>query len=100
MDCNHLEDLYELYVLGVLAAGEGDDVRKHVGGKCPRCLDALREAAEAVYWLAQTVAPVQPRPAVRAGLLRRLASYPTQAGGPRKARVISQRGATSTRSRA
>jgi len=95
MDCSHLEDLYELYVLGILSGREREDVRSHVSEKCPRCLEALREAAETVCWLAQSSAPVRPRPALRARLLRRLASHDAQPAGPGKSHHLIEPGAAS-----
>lgn len=74
MDCQHLEDAYELYLLGALSGGERDDLETHLGRSCVNCLEGLREAAESVYWLLQSTDPVRPRPAVKSRLLERLAA--------------------------
>lgn len=49
MDSRHLEDVYELYLLGLLSAEESSSIAEHVGRSCPHCLARLREAARAVY---------------------------------------------------
>jgi len=69
--CQHLEDEYELYLLGALSPG--GDLELHLSAQCPSCLQGLREAAESVYWLVQTAEPVRPRPVVKSRLLARLA---------------------------
>jgi hypothetical protein len=87
MGCQHLEDEYELYVLGALSPGAGADLALHLSAQCPNCLQGLREAAESVYWLVQSVDPVRPRPAVKSRLLGRLGEPPRgieRGGGARK----------------
>jgi len=85
--CQHLEDEYELYLLGALSPGAGGDLELHLSAQCPNCLQGLREAAESVYWLVQTADPLRPRPAVKSRLLARLAEPARgseRAGGTRK----------------
>jgi hypothetical protein len=72
MGCQHLEDEYELYLLGALPRDGQSELDVHLSAQCPNCLEGLREAAESVYWLLQSVAPVKPRPAVKARLAARL----------------------------
>lgn len=76
MGCQHLEDDYELYLLGSIAGGEPADLKIHLSARCPTCLEGLREAAESLCWLIQTAETVRPRPVVRSRLLARLESGP------------------------
>lgn len=73
MGCQHLEDEYELYLLGALTGDGRDDLELHLNARCPTCLEGLREAAESVYWLVQSAELVRPRPAVRSRLMARIA---------------------------
>lgn len=86
MGCQHLEDEYELYLLGALSPGAGGDLELHLSAQCPNCQQGLREAAESVYWLVQSAEPVRPRPVVRSRLLARLAEPrgSERTGGARK----------------
>ena len=79
MGCQHLEDEYELYLLGALSPGAGGDLELHLSAQCPNCLQGLREAAESIYWLVQSANPVRPRPVVKSRLLDRLAE-PARSG--------------------
>ncbi len=78
MGCQHLEELYELYLLGALEPEDAAPVSEHVRRQCPSCCQGLREAALSVYLLCQTAGPA--RISARAGsqqkaeLLRRLRS--------------------------
>lgn len=73
MGCQHLEDDYELYLLGALTDDGREGLELHLSARCPTCLEGLREAAESVYWLVLSAAPVKPRPAVKSRLMARLA---------------------------
>jgi hypothetical protein len=86
MGCQHLEDEYELYLLGALSPGAGGDLELHLSAQCPNCAQGLREAAESIYWLVQTAEAVRPRPAIKSRLLARLAETRggERAGGARK----------------
>jgi hypothetical protein len=72
MDCRHLEDGYEIYLLGALDRREQEELHQHVRQGCDSCTDELREAAESLYWLLQNVAPVRPSAAIKARLVKRL----------------------------
>jgi len=78
MGCQHLEELYELYLLGALDPEDADRVGEHVRTQCPSCYEGLREAALAVYLLCQTTPPARSSARAdsqqRADLLRRLRS--------------------------
>ncbi|HUI40720.1 MAG TPA: hypothetical protein VL523_02010 [Terriglobia bacterium] len=86
MDCQHLDDVYEIYLLGGLAGEVCEELETHVREECPRCLHALREAAESVYWLVQNSAPARPRPTVKARLKERLTLGSIRGAAVRKAR--------------
>lgn len=72
MGNQHLEDVYELYLLGALSSEEAATIREHVGRQCPQCIEYLREAALSVYFLCLTPRPVRTGAQVKAQLLARL----------------------------
>ena len=72
MDCQHLDELYELFLLGALPEQGSLDLRNHLRRGCPRCLAGVREAAETVYLLALAPKPARPRPRVKSELLRQI----------------------------
>lgn len=72
MGCEHLDEVYELFLLGALAAEEASEVGAHLERLCPNCLERLREAARSVYLLAQTARPRRPNPKWKSNLLRAL----------------------------
>jgi predicted anti-sigma-YlaC factor YlaD len=72
MGCQHLEEFYELFLLGVLPAEGNQRMREHLLQACPDCRTRFREAVETIYLLSLTCRPVQPHPRVKAELLHRL----------------------------
>ena len=74
MGCQSVEGVYELYLLEALGGKEREDLRVHIEKSCPHCLNQLREAAETLYWLTQSVPIARPSPAVKSRLLRHLPS--------------------------
>jgi anti-sigma factor RsiW len=72
MDRPHLEDVYELFVLGALPEEDSREVREHLAQGCEHCLERVKEAARTVYLLSLTVKPSSPGPKVKADLLRLL----------------------------
>ena len=68
----HLDDIYELYLLGALGQDERARVEEHLARDCPSCLENLRDAALSVYLLCQAVRPVRPGTQHKSQLLRRL----------------------------
>jgi hypothetical protein len=80
MDCRHLEEGYEIYLLGALDRGEHEQLHQHIRQGCPSCTDELREAAENLYWFLQNVAPVQPSATMKSRLLQRLTPNARRAG--------------------
>jgi hypothetical protein len=73
MDCQHLEAIYELFLLGALGEADAAKVREHVDRGCPNCLHGLREGTFSIVALLQT-AKVSPSssPKQKARLLKRL----------------------------
>jgi hypothetical protein len=51
MECQYLDDLYELFLLGLLKPKETAEMKEHLERGCPYCLDHLREAAQSVYFV-------------------------------------------------
>jgi predicted anti-sigma-YlaC factor YlaD len=72
MGCQHLEDHYELFLLGVLSDQNAQDIREHLANACPDCRTRFREAVETIYLLSLACEPVRPHPRVRSGLLERI----------------------------
>ncbi|HXW15823.1 MAG TPA: hypothetical protein VEN79_15060 [Terriglobia bacterium] len=72
MGCQHLEELYELWLLGALSEQSSTDLRAHLARGCPHCLLRVREAAETVYLLGLAPKPTRPHPRVKAELLRQI----------------------------
>jgi hypothetical protein len=70
--CQHLDQNYELFLLGALSVEEDASIREHVERSCPYCLEQLREAALTVYFLTWAGRPERPDPKQKSTLLRRL----------------------------
>ena len=73
MGCQHLEELYELFLLGSLSEPASADLREHLARGCPQCAARMREATETVYLLGLAPKPTRPHPRVKAELLRQIA---------------------------
>ena len=72
MGCQHLEQPYELFLLGALAEQSALELREHLARGCPECLARVRDAAETVYLLGLACKPARPHPRVKAELLRQI----------------------------
>jgi hypothetical protein len=72
MGCQHLEQIYELWLLGALSEQGSLDLPEHLGRGCPHCLARVREAAETVYLLSRASKPARPHPRVKTELLRQI----------------------------
>lgn len=72
MGCQHLDEYYELCLLGAMSGEACGIIREHMERGCPYCLARLREAARTVYLLTRMTKDVNPRPKCKAQLLRRL----------------------------
>ena len=72
MDCRYLDDVYELFLLGLLKSKEAAEVREHVERGCPYCMDHLREAAQSVYFLLSGSKDRKPPSQAKSEILRGL----------------------------
>ena len=72
MDCRHLEDLYELFVLGALPSEEDELVRDHLKRGCPTCQSGIHRSAVTIYAFLETCRPIRSTPRQKAHLLQRL----------------------------
>lgn len=72
MGCQHLDEIFELFLLGAIPREISADVRAHLDHGCPTCLERLREAGKSVHLLAQMIRPGRPNPKWKSDLLRRL----------------------------
>ena len=72
MGCQHLEELYELWLLGALSEQGSMDLREHLARGCPHCLARVREATETVYLLGLAPKPARPHPRVKLKLLQQI----------------------------
>ena len=70
MDCRHLEDVYELFLLGALSDEGSLDLREHLSRDCEHCRERVKQAARTVYMLSLSAGPVSPGPKAKADLLR------------------------------
>jgi hypothetical protein len=69
MSHEELRDSYELYVLGVAAAEERDEIREHLGRGCEVCMTEVKRARQLAAMLGQGAAPAQPSPKLRKRIL-------------------------------
>jgi hypothetical protein len=72
MDCQHLDESYELFLLGALPASEASEVFDHIARGCAHCLAHLREAALVFYLLSQTARPARLDSGLKAHVLRHM----------------------------
>lgn len=72
MDCRHLDEYYELYVLGGAGPDVVEEITRHLDQGCASCTNRLREAALNVYFMSTLVHSPRPNPKIRARLLARL----------------------------
>ena len=70
MACQHLDESYELFLLGTLPADEAADLSEHIERECVYCLEHLREAALTVYLLSQAARPARLDPKLKPQVLR------------------------------
>lgn len=72
MDCRHLENLYELFLLGALSKGDAARIHEHVDRGCPDCLGGLRQATLTLFALLQPDKPANLNPRQKSRLLARI----------------------------
>ncbi len=59
MGCEHLDDLYELYLLGALDDAQGAVIREHLERGCSYCVEHAREASLTLYLFTQLAPPAR-----------------------------------------
>jgi hypothetical protein len=74
MVCQHLEELHELWLLGVVSGAGANDLPGHLARGCPNCLARMREASEIVYILSLRAKPLRPSPRIKAELFAKIPS--------------------------
>jgi hypothetical protein len=72
MECQYLDDVYELFLLGLLRPKEAVAVKEHVERGCPYCVDHLREAAQSVYFMLSGTKSRKPPQQLKSEILRSL----------------------------
>lgn len=72
MNCNDVEEVRDLYVLGALSAEEADGVEEHLA-TCRECSQRVAQSWEAAQLLRRVVRQRQPDASVRVGLLDAIA---------------------------
>jgi|YelNatPaOPRAMG01_1025707.scaffolds.fasta_scaffold32294_3 anti-sigma factor RsiW len=72
MECRYLDDVYELFLLGLLRSKEAVEVEEHIERGCPYCVHHLREAAQSVYLLLSSLKDRKPPQNAKAEILRSL----------------------------
>ena len=76
MDCRHLDDIYELYLLGLLTDEEAEGLGDHLKRDCPYCLARLREASETVFFFLTALSKGRPSQKAKAAILKRISRKP------------------------
>ncbi len=72
MECQYLDDVYELFLLGLLKPKETAEMKEHLERGCPYCLDHLREAAQSVYFVLSGSKSRKPPAQVKTDILHSL----------------------------
>ena len=69
MNCDQLQDHYELYALGVAEDPERSEIRAHLNRDCDTCRRAMKNALEMMALLAGTAPQAQPSAKLRHRIL-------------------------------
>jgi hypothetical protein len=69
MNCQELQDHYELFALGVAEEPERSEIRAHLGRKCEVCMPGVKRALETVAILAGTAPEAAPSRKLRGRIL-------------------------------
>jgi anti-sigma-K factor RskA len=72
MTHSEMDELYELYVLGVLEPEEATEIDGHVEIECSHCLDSIRKALTTTSALAELAEPINAPPEVRRRMMAAL----------------------------
>ncbi len=68
-----MDELYELFVLGVLERDQTNEIEQHLQDNCPYCQEKVREAGELMAALASVAEPVEPPKYLRNRVLASIA---------------------------
>ena len=69
MTCEELQEMYELYAMGVSDDLERDEISAHLGRGCVSCTKGVQRAFETVSLIGTTAFDVAPPPRLRARVL-------------------------------
>jgi anti-sigma-K factor RskA len=79
-DCEHLNEYYEAFALGVLGDEERAELNAHLARRCPTCMQGIGEARWVVSQLAYLAEPAAPPARVRRQLLAAVEKKPARLG--------------------
>ena len=80
MDCNHLQEHYEAFALGICEDPEASEIRAHLERGCETCTPGVGNVGFAATQLAYLAAEVEPPARVRRRLLSTIAESELRAG--------------------
>jgi len=69
MNCEELQDSYELFAMGVAEDPEREEIRAHLNRGCEVCQAGMKRAKELVAAMGSSADPVQPSPVLRRRIL-------------------------------
>jgi hypothetical protein len=69
MNCNELQEHYELFAMGVAEEPERGEIREHLNRQCEVCMNGVKNAMEVSALLGSTVDAAQPSAALRRRIL-------------------------------
>src|SRR5262245_33690301 len=69
MNCDELQDYYELYAMGVAEEPEKSEIREHLNRQCEVCMTAMKRARRITAVFGGTVQPAAPSPKLRRRIL-------------------------------
>ena len=76
MNCQELQDHYELYALGLAEDPERSEIRAHLNRKCEVCMPGVKRALEATALLGTTVSDAAPSGKLRDRILASVGAEP------------------------
>jgi len=76
MNCQELQDHYELYALGLAEDPERSEIRAHLNRKCEVCMPGVKRALEATALLGTTVSDASPSGKLRDRILASVGAEP------------------------
>src|SRR5271165_441510 len=76
MNCQELQDHYELYALGLAEEPERSEIRAHLNRKCEVCMPGVKRALEAAALLGTTASDAAPSGKLRERILASVGAEP------------------------